>query len=400
MKTPQTVTEDIRRRLNVRWHECLAGKAGFPHAFPLGRPTAADLRGGYAAVHSLTLQWQDWARLHDVDLTYETRVAAGGTRQTVPTHAHVCSLDHAAAIVGDDWPDRLARGRERLLTLTDGYPRLDDIGRLVRLVDSYSSVDFSLLLTVSTWYLEDPARARGITPRQVPIPGVHAKWLQAHRPAVQALTGLDDLGLLPPHAPRIHFSYLDPAYRAGGGRVHDSATVGDTFLPAYLPEVVIISENKDTALHFPTLDRGISVEGVGKGGATVASFSWIKEAPFVVYWGDIDKDGYEILNGYRADFGRDLDSILMDPTTYETFEQYGTNLDPLGRDISPATPRTLDRLHPEELVVYLQLLDNAHTGHRRVEQERIPLDQARQAVLRVIEPDQAPGGRVTLTMGA
>ena len=381
MKTPQTVTEDIRRRMTGKWHECLAGnEAGFPYAFPLGRPAAADLRGDYTAVHALTLQWQDWARDHLVELEYETRVATGGTRQTVPTHARVDSIDHAASIVGDGWPDRLARGRNRLSVLIDSFPRLGDASRLVRLVDSYSTVDFSLLQTVADWYLEDPTRALSVTPRQVPIPGVHAKWLQSHLPAVQALTGLDDLGLLPGHPPRIHFTYLDPTHRAAGGRIHDSATVGDTFLPAYLPQVVVISENKDTAIHFPALDRGISVEGVGRGGRAVASFPWIRDAPVVVYWGDIDKDGYEILNGYRVDFGRDLDSILMDPATYESFEPYGTNLDQHGREILPGAPRVVDRLSHDERAVYLRLLDDQHPGHRRVEQERIPLARALDAV--------------------
>jgi hypothetical protein len=73
--------------------------------------------------------------------------------------------------------------------------------------------------------------------------------------------------------------------------------------------VVVISENKDTAIHFPELAGGLIVEGVGRGGRTVASFPWIREAPLVVYWGDMDRDGYEILNGYRIDFDRDLDSI-------------------------------------------------------------------------------------------
>jgi len=381
MKTPETITEDICRRRTGKGHECLAGEeAGFPHAFPLGRPAAADLRGDYAAVLSLTVLWQDWARDHGVELAYETRVAAGGTRQTVPTHVRVDSISHAAAIVGAGWPDRLARGRDRLTVLTENYPGLQDASRLVRLVDSYSTVDFALLQTVADWYLEDPTRARNLTPRQVPIPGLHAKWLQSHLPAVQALTGVNDLGLLAGHPPRIHFTYLDPTHRAAGGRVHDSATVGDTFVPAYLPQVVVISENKDTAIHFPALDRGISVEGVGRGGRTVASFPWIRDAPVVVYWGDIDKDGYEILNGYRVDFGRQLDSILMDQATYESFEQYGTNLDQHGREIRPGAPRIVDRLSEDERAVYLRLLDDQHAGHRRVEQERIPLTRALDAV--------------------
>lgn len=385
MKTPQTVAADIRRRLDGKWQACLVGEeAAFPHTFPLGRPTTSDLRSDYAMVHALTLQWQDWARHRGVELTYETRLATGGTRQYVPTHARVDSIDHAAAIVGEDWPDRLARARDRHKVLEGRFPRLQDYGSLLRMVDSYSAVDFTLLLTVADWYLEDPARTLGITPRQVPIPGVHAKWLQSHRAAVQALTGLGDLGLLPNHPPRIHFTYLDPAHRAAGRRIHDSATVGDAFVPEYLPEAVVISENKDTAIGFSPLTRGISVEGVGKGGSTIASFPWIRDAPVVVYWGDIDRDGFEILNGYRVDFDRDLDSILMDPTTYESFEQYGTNLDQHGRPLLPGSPRAVERLHPEEKAVYLRLLDERHTGHRRVEQERIPLGRALDEVRNLI----------------
>lgn len=144
----------------------------------------------------------------------------------------------------------------------------------------------------------------------------------------------DLLGLLPAHPARIHFTYLDPAHRVTGRRVHDSATVGDAFSPVYRPEVVVISENKDTAIHFPSLAGGISVEGVGRGGRTLAAFEWIKHAPTVVYWGDIDRDGYEILEGYRADFDRDLDSILMDMRAYEEFEPFGTDTDQNGRELA------------------------------------------------------------------
>lgn len=385
MKTPATVVEDVKRRLAAKWHACLVGtESAFPHAFPLGRPSAADLRGDYAAVHALTVQWQDWARRHGVELTYTTRVATGGTRQTVPTHVNVDSIEQAAAIVVGEWPDRLRRGLSRLGVLDRRYPEMADAGRVLRIVDGYSDVDFDLLLKVADWYLADPARALGITPRQVPIPGVHAKWLQSHRAAVLALTGLNDLGLLPAHPPRIHFTYLDPAYRAGGRRLHDSATVGDACQPAYLPDVVVISENKDTAVHFPPLTGGISVEGVGRGGRTVASFSWIRDAPEVVYWGDIDRDGYEILNGYRVDFDRDLHSILMDPATYDEFEQFGTNLDPAGRELLAGAPRVVDRLRGGEEAVYRRLTDANHSGHRRIEQERIPLGRALDAVREVL----------------
>lgn len=161
---------------------------------------------------------------------------------------------------------------------------------------------------------------------------------------------------------------------------------GDTFAPAYQPEVVVISENKDTAIHFPELAGGLIVEGVGRGGRTVASFPWIREAPLVVYWGDMDRDGYEILNGYRIDFDRDLDSILMNVAAYEEFEPYGTNHDQNGRDLVAGAPRVVDHLRADELEVYLRLLHPEHSGHRRIEQERIPLTRALSEVERLVSP--------------
>ncbi|GAA4422669.1 DUF2220 family protein [Georgenia halophila] len=385
MKTPSEVTADIQRRLQGRWHSHLADTdESFPHAFPLGRPTAAELKADYAAVHARTIEWQDWARSREVELVYVNRVAKGGSTQVLPTHVKVESIDHAAAIVAGEWPERLARSRERLAVMRERYPHVADVDRVLRLVDMYSMVDFELLVDVADWFLEDSSRATlGITPRQVPVPGVHAKWLQSHRAGVQALTGLDDLGLLPAHPPRIHFTYLDPGHRASGERVHDSATVGDAFEPAYLPGVVAISENKDTAIHFPPLAGGICVEGVGKGGKTPAAFPWIRDAPILVYWGDIDRDGYEILDGYRNDFDRDIDSVLMDPMTYEAYEEFGTDLDQHGRPLSVGDPRPVERLRDDERSMYLRILDEEHIGHRRIEQERIPLDRALEAVNRM-----------------
>lgn len=384
MKTPEQVTADIRRRLEGRWHAHLVGdENAFPHSFPLGQVSSSQMTSDYASVWQQTLAWQEWAHTHDMELTYTTRLSAGATRQRVPTHAQVTSIDHAAVIVGEEWPQRLSRGRERLAALRVSFPGLADLARMVRHVDRYSDLDFQLLITVSQWFAQDPTRAQGLTPRQVPIPGVHAKWLQAHEKTVCWLLGIDDLMLLPSHPSVIHFTYLDPGHRAAGGRIHDSAAVGDRFTPDYLPQVVIISENKDTAVGFPELPGGISVEGVGKGGKTPASFDWLREAPLVVYWGDMDRDGYEILDGYRADFGRDVDSILMDPQAYATYEPFGTDIDKNGAVIKPGDQRPVPRLRPHERAVYEMLTDPQHTGHRRIEQERIPLAVALEHVTRL-----------------
>ncbi|MEV6416692.1 Wadjet anti-phage system protein JetD domain-containing protein [Kribbella sp. NPDC051718] len=381
MKTPAQVIADIERRLTNNWHLDVAGsKDSFPHSFPLGRPTKADLNANFTAFYDRIVEWQDWAQATETALTFENR-SVKGTIQPVPTHLTVDSIDHAVEMVAGEWPDRLRRGRTRLATLRRCYPHLADHGRALRLLDRYSPVDYDLTLTVADWYLEDPTRATaGVTPRQVPLPGVHAKWLQIRTAGVLALTGLDTLGLLPRHPARIHFTYLDPDHRGAGRRWHDSATVGDSFEPAYQPTVVVISENKDTAIHFPPLAGGIAVEGDGFGGRTAAAFPWLARARRLLYWGDIDAHGYEILNGYRAD-GLPVASILMGPATYKAYEPYGTNMDKNNVPLRPGTAKSLPHLTDAERAVYETLLDLVNSGHRRIEQERIPLNVAHATVI-------------------
>lgn len=141
---------------------------------------------------------------------------------------------------------------------------------------------------------------------------------------------------------------------------------------AYRPHIVVISENKDTALQFPELPGAISVEGVGKGGGTAAAFRWLVNAPLVVYWGDMDADGLEILDGFRV-AGVPARSILMDVDAYAEWERFGTDLDPKGRPLTGRDPRPVPYLTAGERALYERLIAPAWTGPRRVEQERIPL---------------------------
>jgi hypothetical protein len=157
-------------------------------------------------------------------------------------------------------------------------------------------------------------------------------------------------------------------------------------LPAYQPQVVVISENKDTAIHFPELDAGISVEGVGRGGAAIAALPWLTAAPHVFYWGDMDADGLEILNEFRA-AGVPATSLFMDVTAYTAWERYGTNVDVRGRRLEARHPRPVPHLTDDEAALYRCLTDEAWTRHRRVEQERIPLEMAVAAVQRIIAID-------------
>nr|WP_273378524.1 DUF2220 domain-containing protein [Actinopolymorpha pittospori] len=177
---------------------------------------------------------------------------------------------------------------------------------------------------------------------------------------------------MPPHPARFHFTYLDPDHLAHGGRRHDSYNVGDAALPAYEPRVVLISENKDTAIGFPAVPGGIAIEGEGRGAATIASAPWVRAASLVVYWGDLDQDGLEILNEFRA-AGLPVRSMLMDVETYERYQRYGTRLDKNGKPVKVHSARDVPHLQADEVALY-ELLSRGSAPVPRVEQERIPLD--------------------------
>jgi hypothetical protein len=198
---------------------------------------------------------------------------------------------------------------------------------------------------------------------------------------VQRLAGLETLGLLPPHPTRVHLTYLDPEHLAAGGRRFDVAVVGDSMVPAYRPRLVIISENKDTAIYFPPTAGAIAVEGGGDAGPpAISRIPWICECPAVCYWGDIDADGFEIVNAYRAT-GLTVDTLLMDLGTFQRYKHFGTYRDRKGKLLGVRQRRNLSLLTEAEAEMYEALTDPASTDPPRLEQERVPLADAAAAVL-------------------
>ncbi len=99
----------------------------------------------------------------------------------------------------------------------------------------------------------------------------------------------------------LHLTYVDPGHIASGRRRHDAWTTGDKHDIAYQPRTVLVVENRDSRLWFPPAQDTIVVEGGGKAAAALlANVPWIRAADHIVYWGDIDADGYAILNRFRA----------------------------------------------------------------------------------------------------
>lgn len=394
MKTVAQALADLDRKLAARWHVWLtaadcrsdpgAGKpdpveaATFPLVVPLGRISSVELTGTFTQVNREALAWQQYAVEHDVEVRWENRLVRGSTQQ-LATHLVVTDLTCAARLAGGSWPTRLAGAIERLATLRSLFGQVP--AWVLRDGSRLADVDFEMLCTASLWLRDnDPT---GLTARQLPIEGVHGKWPNQHRKLLLALSGRDTLGLVE-RASQVRYTYLDPDHRLAGLRWHDSHTLGDSSTPLYPPTLAVISENKDTAQLFKPLAGAISIHGHGDAAvAQLPAIPWLATIPALFYWGDIDAEGYEALDGLRA-AGLPVQSLLMDMDAYTTFERYGSTTDAAGKPLAAVAARALVHLTHAERQVYERLVDPAWTRVRRIEQERIPLSHAAEALRRLL----------------
>lgn len=344
----------------------------------LGAPSGPALRQEWDAARDWALRWRrDEPTLPDgVTLEWTTRLL-GGSRQEMPARLLVATVDAAAAFAGSPYPEQLAGLRRRWAALSDAFPLSIDGGTL-RAVQGMPQVDFDLLLSTARWFAENPVPDSTWTPRQVPVPGLHAKWLDApgRRALIGRLTGLPVVRLLArPLQTRV--TYLDPQHALAGGRRWDIVTAGDMLALPYRPRAVLIVENRDTAFFFPpVVPYGMAV--LGNGDAVVnliVNVLPLVGADGLVYWGDIDAEGLRIVSRLRSR-GHQVRTILMDRLTYEAYARFGTNIDQHGRPIDPGDPVPPPGLTDEETELYLLLTDPVWPGPRRVEQERIPLPVA------------------------
>ena len=373
-KDPGDIVADLAKKLDAHLPAYAAGAVAWNASFPVGDWNKATLEANFGKVPLRVDAWRQWAREHGIVLAFESRMVKG-TAQQIVTHAVVPDVDTAARLAGGSWPAGLARARYRAGVLAGRFAHLADPATLaiaLNAVMDLSDVDFALACAGGAWFADEGDTSH-LTPRQVPLEGTHAKWLQSHRRPLALLAGRP-IVLAPGHPSRVHFTYLDPGHLADG-RKHDVHNVGDVPALPYRPRVVLVCENKDTAVNFPRVPGGVAVEGAGSAAGVLAQVPWLVGADVVVYWGDIDADGLTILDQLRT-AGVPALSMLMDAGTYARYERYGTNTDKHGKPLGPRPVEERRALGDGERKMYELLCSAAHTGPRRVEQERIPLQVA------------------------
>ncbi len=251
------------------------------------------------------------------------------------------------------------------------------------------------LLAVVAWLQAHPRP--GIYLRQVDVPGVDSKFIEAHRGVLAELLDV----ALPPEAIdtrstgvgqfgprygfknkplRVRFRLLDARICTGllpADAEHDITLTQADFARLALPvRRVFFTENEVNFLAFPPLAGSLVIFGAGYGFEALADARWLHGCR-LFYWGDIDTHGFAILDQLRDRFPQ-VQSLLMDRATLMAHPaQWGEEPQPQQRDL---TGLTVDEA---------ALLDDLRTHrlrpHRagagvRLEQERVGFEWVKAAL--------------------
>ncbi|MGB3443671.1 MAG: Wadjet anti-phage system protein JetD domain-containing protein [Actinophytocola sp.] len=397
--TPDDAVTAIRRKINQKWAEAVCAELGVGERVTFSVPLRPGVSTGkaveqigHAAWHEWHMRWREFAGQLPVGVEIVCKtVSVRGVTGEFPATL-IADLDAAVALVAeagsgartDAEPPSVDVDRARTLASSLRSAGAVLIPATLRATYRLQTADAEVLINAVTWLRQHPD-ASAWTARQLPVPGMHTKWLDTHGTLLRDVTERDVRNEVRPRLTVVHLTYVDPDHAATGRRRHDAWTTGDVHDIAYRPRIVLIVENRDSRLWFPPVKDTIVVEGGGKAAATLlANVPWIRAANHIVYWGDIDADGYTILDQFRAALAKPtpdgapakpVTSILMDATDLHRYAQHGVNHDKAGRPIKPSSA-TLPHLTEAEATAYDIIATVGPTPFRRIEQEAIPLTHA------------------------
>ena len=373
-----TKPKDLRAQLEKLWERgeilssLVTGETVFPRRLTLKCPTSTEMVDRFDEVRT-------WVgEIHTVQCcrveTREFKHRIFGTN-SIPAEVWIDSLDDAAAFIAkrkdiarfvalvnetkQSQPDLLAWLKKRPM-------------RALALADEWTR-----LLAIVDWIQANPRP--NIYLRQVDIPGVHTKFIEANRGVLAELFDI----VLPQEGVdltasgvgrfaerygfrdkplRIRFRMLDP--HAILSSIGQDITLDAPSFASLNPEVsrVFITENEINFLAFPLIKDSLIIFGAGYGFEMLKQAEWLSPCQ-IYYWGDLDTHGFAILDQLRNQFPH-AESFLMDKATLLKFE-------PLWDIEEQQTLRDLPRLTPEELALYNELRDNRIRKNLRLEQERI-----------------------------
>ncbi len=390
-----TTSADLRAQVLRRWdrgellHELAAPAALFPMQLSLRGPTSSELSERFDEVRTWAAALQQGAGCRLVLRELRHRVIG---QNSLPGQAWVDTLEDALRLIGKT---RDAKAFQALLAATQQQqpallPWLQRQPlRALALADAWPS-----LLNVVAWLQARPRP--GIYLRQVDLPGIHSKFIEAQRGVLAELLDL----ALPAHAIdtgasgatqfarrygfrdkplRVRLRLLDANHTGWVNGGDGDYTVSQHAFTKLAPAVrrVFITENEINFLAFPPAAGSLVIFGAGYGFDALAQAAWL-HACELHYWGDIDTHGFAILDQLRAHFPH-AQSFLMDRDILLAHQaQWTTEPQPTQRD--------LPRLSVEERRLFDDLRwRRLRDEPLRLEQERIAFGRVERALAARVE---------------
>jgi hypothetical protein len=384
---------DLRAQLHKLWDRgallssLVTGEALFPRRLTLRGPTSAEVAERFDEVRAWIgeLRSMPYCRVEMREFRHRLFGA-----NSIPAEAWIDSFEAAIALTAKR--KEASRFAALLETTRQRQPRLLDWLATHPLRALALADEWERLLEVVAWLQVHPRP--GVYLRQVDIPGVHSKFIEAHRGLLIEL--LD--GALPPEAIdfsaagvsrfaarygfrdkplRIRFRLLD------SGTVHalpgQDITLDAESFARLDPAVtrVFITENEVNFLAFPPFRDALVIFGAGYGFEMLRPAAWLSRCR-IHYWGDIDTHGFAILDQLRSQLGQ-VESFLMDRSTLMACKaQWGEE--------EKQTLRDLPGLNAEESALYDDLRDNRIRKQLRLEQERVGYGWVESALSRLARP--------------
>lgn len=348
----------------------LTGESFFPRSFSVGKVDIEDyaaLDAGRMLLHQNAKTTRGYGYIIESDLRRTRKLGL----QEIP--------HHIVFETSDDYLRYLGSGKLREFNhfvvdvemIRTHLPDLEDwLKANVREIIKYQG-QWESLLNVCHYFMENPQPKKYL--RELPIQ-VHTKFIETHQPILDKLLqqllptsayrpqadGFNAKYGLLTKSPLIRIRLLDDNLKKKASLPFDDFAIPlHTLVNRPLPiQKCLIVENEMNFLTVPPISNGICIWGEGFKANLLSQIAWLTEID-LIYWGDIDAQGFQILSNLRSDFHH-VRSILMDQETFTKFERYIVS----GKE---STVTSVHNLTVEERVLYQRVLHE----NLRLEQERI-----------------------------
>ncbi|MGX2969960.1 Wadjet anti-phage system protein JetD domain-containing protein [Ursidibacter sp. B-7004-1] len=379
-----TTEKTIKNELIKRWEKGsflsqeIFQESIFPLKLKLAKPTSADITSQFEQVRKwvmhltslnyLTIEWK----------TINHRIQG---EQKIPERIYIADLETLLTLLNKKKEHRtflqILQISQRIEPLVLPWLAKNALKSLA-LAD-----DWEKLLSVVIW--RKTHSKPHIYLRQVNIPDVHTKFIETHRTVLAELLDLvlDETEIQREYSGIsqfvLRYGFLDKPKHIRlrnldkGYPIQPSSAYSDIYLDSLTfsqltPKIkkVFIIENEINFLSFPEIPHSWAIFGAGYGWCLLANATWLNQCQ-IYYWGDIDTNGFAILNQLRSYFPNAI-SFLMDSETLLAHKSFWS------KEAKQQTGE-LQYLTEAENELYAALVNNTFGDNVRLEQEFVGFDK-------------------------